>query len=102
MVLYFYPDGMFLFVHAVWIGYNEMNGFFLFIVCRDRNCFKIQSGDDYGKTSRCFFIFCTEKSNFCTKIMNSCSLYVLFLSIKGAFIHCFQLYCLAGCLYTCS
>ena len=29
MVLYFYPDGMFLFVHAVWIGYNE---WFLFIL----------------------------------------------------------------------
>lgn len=60
MVLYFYPDGMFLFVHAVWIGYNEMNGFFLFIVCRDRNCFKFQSGDDYRKTSRCFLRICTK------------------------------------------
>lgn len=29
MVLYFYLDGMFLFVHAVWIGYNE---WFLFIL----------------------------------------------------------------------
>jgi hypothetical protein len=33
MVLYFYPDGMFLFVHAVWIGYNE---WFLFIYCVSR------------------------------------------------------------------